>query len=174
MTVNVWPATVSVAVRDTVVGFAAAAKATTPVPLPAAPDVTVSQDALLDAVQAHPLVDVTLTEPVPPAAPSAWLVAESVYAHGGITCAACVNLSVCPPIVSVPVRGLPVVLAVMLIVTVPLPVPFAPAPTVSHDASLAAVHGHPPGAVTESVPVPAAEVSDWVVTSEAMATPSPP
>ncbi len=35
-----------------------------PEPLPLAPDVMVIQDAELDAVQAQPLVLVTLTEPV--------------------------------------------------------------------------------------------------------------
>ena len=49
-----------------------------PVPLPLAPDVTVSQLALLDAVQAQPAGAVTVTVPVPPAAANDWLVAEMV------------------------------------------------------------------------------------------------
>jgi hypothetical protein len=68
VTVKVWPATVNVAVRALVVVLAAAAKATTAAPLPAAPDVTVSQPALLVAVQAQPAGAVTVTEPEPPAA----------------------------------------------------------------------------------------------------------
>ena len=76
VTVNVWPATVSVAVRALSSVLAAALNATAPAPLPAAPDVTVSQAALLVAVQAQPAGAVTVTEPVPPAAVNAWLVAE--------------------------------------------------------------------------------------------------
>ena len=56
--------------------LAAALNATGPVPLPLAPDVTVSHAALLLAVHAQPLGAVTVTEPAPPAAVSAWLVAE--------------------------------------------------------------------------------------------------
>ena len=76
VTVNVLPATVNVAVRVAVVVFAAALNATGPVPLPLAPEVTVSHAALLVAVQPHPVGAVTVTEPAPPAAVSAWLVAE--------------------------------------------------------------------------------------------------
>jgi hypothetical protein len=61
------PAMVSVAVRGPAV-FAAAEKATVPLPDPAAPDVTVNQLVSLElAVQAHPACVVTATLPVPPA-----------------------------------------------------------------------------------------------------------
>jgi hypothetical protein len=58
---------VSVAVRAAPV-LAAALKLTVPFPVPFPPDVIVSQDALLAAVQAHPAPAVTLTLPVPPPA----------------------------------------------------------------------------------------------------------
>jgi len=44
-------------------------KATLPLPLPDAPDVTVIHDALLVAVQAHAVLAVTDDEPLPPAEP---------------------------------------------------------------------------------------------------------
>jgi hypothetical protein len=78
VTVNVWPATVNVAVRVAVVVFAAALNATGPAPVPLAPDVTVSHAAPLAAVHAHPVGAVTVTVPDPPEAATAWLVAESV------------------------------------------------------------------------------------------------
>jgi hypothetical protein len=66
--VNVWPATVSVPVRDAVEVLAATTKPTTPFPLPEAPLVTVIQAALLVADQAQPLVVVTATVELSPAA----------------------------------------------------------------------------------------------------------
>lgn len=44
--------------------FAETEYPTVPFPEPLAPEVTVIQDAELDAVHAHPVVVVTLTEPV--------------------------------------------------------------------------------------------------------------
>ena len=64
VTVKVRPAIVTVPVRWLVPVFAAIEYPTVPEPLPVAPEVRVIQDAELDAVQAHPLVVVTLTEPV--------------------------------------------------------------------------------------------------------------
>jgi hypothetical protein len=58
--VSVGSAIVSVPVR-TPPGFAATSNATVPLPLPLAPDVIVSQEALLVAVQVHPLIVVTST-----------------------------------------------------------------------------------------------------------------
>lgn len=60
-TAKVLPAIVSVPVRAGPV-LAAIEKATVPLPLPLAPDVMVSQDALLVAVHAQPLPVVMLTE----------------------------------------------------------------------------------------------------------------
>ena len=66
--VTVWPPTVSVPVRAAPL-FAATRKVTVPLPVPLSPDVTVSQDAPLVAVHAHPLAAVTLSVgPVPPVA----------------------------------------------------------------------------------------------------------
>jgi hypothetical protein len=67
--VKVWPATVSVPVREAAT-LADAANATDPFPLPDAPDVIVSHAELLltVAVQVQPLAAVTVTDPDPPSA----------------------------------------------------------------------------------------------------------
>ena len=66
-TVNVRPAIVTVPLRAAP-AFEVAVKPTVPLPVPAAPDVTVSQESLLTAVHVHVAVVVTLTCPVPPPA----------------------------------------------------------------------------------------------------------
>jgi hypothetical protein len=66
VTVNVWPPIVSVPVRCAPV-LAAAAYVTVPPPVPPAPPVTVSHDALLAAVHAHAAAVVTaIAVPAPP------------------------------------------------------------------------------------------------------------
>ena len=90
------------AVRPVVLVLAAALNATALVPVPLAPDVTVSHDALLLAVHPQPLVAVMVTEPVPPADGSDWLFAESAYEQES---ADCVTVNVPPAIVIVPVRS---------------------------------------------------------------------
>ena len=69
--------------------------------------------------------------------------------------AACVTVKLCPAIVSVPLRGLMLLLAAALNATVPLPLPLAPLVTVSHDVLLLTpVHAQPAGVVTAVEPVP--------------------
>ena len=78
LTVKVWPAAVIVPLRAGPL-FAVALQLTEPLPVPDAPDVTVSQDVLLlTAVQAQPALVVRLTEPLPPAAVGEALVGLSV------------------------------------------------------------------------------------------------
>jgi hypothetical protein len=77
LTVTVWVATVSEALRGDVVVWAAAEYWTVPFPLPLAPDVTVSHDAELVAVHAHPLGAVTVMAPLPPAAGTDSVVLET-------------------------------------------------------------------------------------------------
>ena len=53
--------------------LAATLNATIPLPLPVAPDVTVSHEALLVALQAQPaVVDTSIGVPAPPPAPKDW------------------------------------------------------------------------------------------------------
>ena len=68
LTVKVWPAMVAVPVRAVVTVLAATDRATVPLPLPLAPLVTVSQDAVLAAVHAQPVGLVTDTLAAWPAA----------------------------------------------------------------------------------------------------------
>jgi hypothetical protein len=72
-------------------------------------------------------------------------------------------VTVCPAIVSVPVRADVPVFAVVLYVTVPLPVPLAPAVTVIQVALLVAVHVQPVCVVTLTVELPPAAGSASVV-----------
>lgn len=62
--------------------FAAALKPTEPLPLPLAPLVTVSHDAVLTAVQPQPPAAVTVTVPEPAADVSDWLTGEMDGSHG--------------------------------------------------------------------------------------------
>jgi hypothetical protein len=65
--------------------------------------------------------------------------------------------------VSVPVLVAPV-LATMVNVVVPSPVPLAPAPMLSHGALLVAVQAHPAGAVTVTDgPEPPDAPAEWDV-----------
>jgi hypothetical protein len=68
--VNVFPAIVSVPLRAAVLVFASTEYCTVPFPLPEAPEVTLTQVALLTAVHAHPLVVDTFTLPVVAAEPT--------------------------------------------------------------------------------------------------------
>ena len=165
VTLNVWPAMVSVPVRALVFGLADALNATVPVPLPLAPLVTVNHDVLLlTPVHAHPAGAVTAVDPVPPPATTDWLVGA---AHR-CSAAAWVTVNVWPAIVSVPVRALVFGLAAALNATVPVPLPLAPLVTVNHDVLLLTpVHAHPASAVTAVDPVPPPATTDWLVGSSA-------
>jgi hypothetical protein len=81
VTVTVCPATVSDPLRAAPV-FAPTENSTVPGPVPLAPDVTLSQDVVVVAVQAQPAVVVTVTAgPAPPAAPMLAVVGATVKAH---------------------------------------------------------------------------------------------
>jgi hypothetical protein len=102
VTVNVWPAIVSVPVRGVALVFAATEYVTAPFPAPVLPPVIVSHDALLEALHAHVPPDaVTLTLALDAPEAGDTLVGDSVNVHAT---PACVTVKVCPAIVSVPVR----------------------------------------------------------------------
>jgi hypothetical protein len=63
-------------------------------------------------------------------------------------------VNVCPAIVNVPVRLLPVLFAAAVKWTEPLPLPVDPLVMVIQLALLDAVHVHPDCVVTETVPFP--------------------
>jgi hypothetical protein len=155
--VNVCPAMVAVPVRAVVEVLAATVIATVPLPLPLAPLVIVSHEALLVAVHAQPVRLVTATL-------AAWPAASALVDPGLIAyvqaAAAWVTVNVCPAMLSVPVREDVAVFALAEKFTVPLPLPDAPAVIVSQDAPLVAVHAHPAAALTPTEPVAAAAPTD--------------
>src|SRR5262245_39312157 len=99
--------------------------------------------------------------PFPPFFPIESLIGAMEYMHGGGG-ADCVTVKVCPATVRVPMRCAPA-LAAIVKATLPLPLPDAPAVTVSHGALLAAVQPQPLAALTAIVvpaPPAAAAVCD--------------
>jgi hypothetical protein len=155
-------AIVNVPVRAAPV-LAAMLKPTAPFPVPAAPDVTESQGALLTAVHAHAAVAVTFTVPVPAAAPGLWLVGEIEYVHaGGVPApAACDTAKVLFATEILPVRAAPV-FAATVNVTVPLPRPVGEDVTVIHDALLDALQSQAPCVCTVREPEPPVAGKLWL------------
>lgn len=94
------PATVSVPVRGVDVVLAVTEKLRGAVPEPGVPLVIVIQVALLDAVQPHPALVVTVTLLLPPAAGTFWFVPDNANAHMPVWLMATVR----PATVSVPLR----------------------------------------------------------------------
>ena len=167
-TVKVRPAIVIVPVRVPPVLFAAAEKPTDPLPVPVAPDVTVSHALLLTAVHVQVAVAVTFTWPDPPPAPVFVLVGLIAYVQfGGVGGAGGAGAVARPcwtigwvrsPMVTVPERGsLP--LDPTRYVTVPLPAPSAPAVTVIQLAVLRAAHLQASWAATVKLDVPVSALS---------------
>jgi hypothetical protein len=132
VTVKTWPAIVSVPVRD---GPVVGATVTLTVPVDV-PDIgaTEAQLTLLEAVHGQPAPAVTVTTVEPPAAPAEYVngVIENVQPSD------CVTLKCNPAIVTVPVRGGPVV-DTILNATDAEPLPFA-VDTSIHGTSDAALH----------------------------------
>jgi hypothetical protein len=118
---------------------------TVPLPVPDPPEPTLSQVALLVVLQAHVLPAVTETATDSPAAGEVRLVGEIAYVHG---VPAWVTLKVWPAMVIVPVRWAVPVLAATTTLTVPLPVPDPPEPTLSQVALLVVLQAHVLPAVT--------------------------
>ena len=112
--------------------------------------------AALDAAHAHVLCDAaTVTVPLPPAAANDCGAALAVNVHGG-GAPACVTANVWPAIVTMPLRSLVAVFAATSRRTVPLPLPFAPAPIVIHGVLDDDAHVQPAPAATDTVTDPPA------------------
>jgi len=164
VTLNVCVAIVSMPVRAVPV-FAATLKPTTPLPVPAAPDVTVSHTALLTAVHAHAAVVVTFTVPVFAVEGTFCAVGAIAYVHaagGGAAPAACDTENVRFAIEIAPVRAAPV-FAATANVTTPFPRPVGPDVTVIHGASLATAQSQVLCDCTEMDPGPPAAGTFWPV-----------
>lgn len=147
LTVTVWPATVSVALRLTVPLLAVKLKPTDPLPEPDAPEVIVIHDAsgLLVAVQLHDDPLVTVTVWLPALADTSNDVGLAVYEHAAA--AAWLIVVVAEPTVMVLLRAEPV-LAATLYLIVPFPGPAPPDAIVIHDAPLTAFQLQNDGADT--------------------------
>jgi hypothetical protein len=183
--VNVLVAIVSVPERAMPV-FGDTVKFTAPLPVPAPPDVTVSQGTLLTAVQLQDAPEVTDTGGAgPPAASADRLLLDNVKVHvdggggggvgggagaggaggagpglgfvGGEDAASCDTVNVCPAIASVPVRA-PAVFVATVNCKVPGPVPLE-APTIDiHVAFETAFQVHPEGVlIVIGMPLPPAD-----------------
>jgi hypothetical protein len=148
VTVNGWPAIVTEPVRCDAPVLAATFTPTVPLPLPVAPELTLSQAELLVALQAQLLSVFTDTATGSPAADDVCVPGEIEKAHG----AACVTVKVWPATVTVPVRSAPAFAATATL-TVPFPVPVPPLATVSHAALLVALQAQVLPAVTPTLAV---------------------
>ena len=109
VTTTLWPAIVTVAVRDEAVVLPVTAIVVNPLPLPLLPLVMLSQAAEEDAVQAQLPAVVTEIVALPPAAAIESFVGDTVKVH---VAASWVTVTDCPATVSVALRELVVVFAV--------------------------------------------------------------
>lgn len=154
--VNVWPAMVTVPLRAAPV-LASAFMVTVPLPAPVEPDATEIQGALLTAVQLQRAAAVTVAVAAPALDDIDWLVGDTVNVHGA---SACVTVTVCPAIVSEPVRAMSV-LAATATDTLPFPAPVEPPVIVSQLSTAVALHEHDVSAATAKLVDPASAVTDW-------------
>jgi hypothetical protein len=164
MTVNVWPAIVSVPVRAGP-EFAATLNETTPLPPPdAAPEIVIQSGLFDEAVHVQPAPAVIATDPVAPGESTFCDVGLMLNAHG----AAWLTVKVWPAIVSVPVRAAAPVLAATLNATEPFPLPDEPLVMVSQSGfAVLAVHVQPAAAVTPTLPVPPLAAIAWFAEARA-------
>jgi len=159
--VSAWPATVIDPDRSAP-PLAATLNAIEPAPVP---DVEPSaiHGAALDALHVQVVCEAAIvTVPLPPVDGNDCADALTVNEHG-CGAAACVTTNVCPSIVTVPLRSLVTVFAATSRRTVPLPLPFAPAPTTIHGAFDTALHAQPAPAVTDTVTEPPLETTRALV-----------
>jgi len=159
--VTACPATVTVSVRALVAVFTLAATVTVPLPVPDAPFTIVSQDAFVEAVQAHPFGAVTATRPLPPEAATPTSSGATLNAHGMVA-AAWVMVTACPATVAVVERPAPS-LAATDSCTVPDPVVVCAVATTIHEAGTLACQIQADVVVTRMVSVPPSAGTDAVV-----------
>jgi hypothetical protein len=154
------PATVTVALRGVVLRLRATVNAADPLPFPLAPAEMLNQLSTSDAVQLHPVLAVTDTFAVPPAPGTGPLGGATTKLH---PLPLWVTVTSWPAIVAVAVRGDVEGLACALKLTVPFPLPEAPALIVSQASASVAVQLHPVPAVTPMLPLPPPAAKLYVV-----------
>ena len=146
-------------VRWAVAVLAATLTLTLPFPMPLAPEITLSHDVELVAVHVQPFEAVTATVLVSPGASTVRLVALMEYVHEGEP-AACAMVTICPAIVSVPVRPEVAEFAVAAKTTGPGPVAGIVDVIVSQLTLATAVQPHVAPALTVIEPVDAVDGSE--------------
>ena len=119
--------------------FASTSNVTAPMPDPLAPLVTEIHVACGVDDQPHWVPATMLTVLLPETGSTVKLVGVTLYEQ---VPASCVTDTVCPAMVSVPVRGAPVGFCWTMNVTAPMPEPVAPLLTVIQPTALTAVHEH--------------------------------
>jgi hypothetical protein len=151
VTVKVRPAIVIVPLLVATFPYVPTEYPTVPLPVPEAPEVTVSHDAFDTAVRAQSLADAERpTDPVPPVYGAVIPALPSRKEHPR---PACTTVVFCPAMVTVPLRCDPLAFADTVNPTEPLPVPEAPEVIAIHATPLDAVQAHPVCVVTVAVPV---------------------
>jgi hypothetical protein len=149
-TVKVCPATVPVPVRGVEPVFAVIANVSDPDPVRPVPFWNVRKVLALVALHVQLACVVTLIVPLAAASDTLIVVGLIEYVQA---CAACETVKVCPPTVPVSVRALVVVLAATVKPTVPDPVRPVPFWNVRKLLALVALHAHPVGVVTVTLPL---------------------
>ena len=96
-----WPATVTDVERGVNAVFATTVKVTVPLPLPEEPDAMLSQVLCSDDDHVQPTGEVTARDAEPPARATNSDPGDTEYVHGT---PAWTTLTVCPPMVTVPLR----------------------------------------------------------------------
>ena len=135
---------------------------TVPFPVPLAPPVIVIHEEPLLTLAFHeqPAPAVTATVPSVARSEISTLLGLIEYVHGAGAGAACDTVNVWPPMLIVPLRAVPVLVAT-LYATEPLPDPVAPDVMVIQVVVVVAVHEHPAGDVTLiGLPFPAVAGTD--------------
>lgn len=156
VTVTLWPAIVTVALRDAFAVFVEIFSATLPGPEP--PPLSVNHAGAPEADHVHPDCVVTVTAAVAAEARTDTLTGATAYVHAAV--AVCVTVKVLPAIVSVPVRLAPELLVATMNVTVPFPLPGPALMTATQATLLTAAHAQVAAAVTTLLPEPPFDVND--------------
>jgi hypothetical protein len=161
VTVNIFPAIVSVPVRLRPERLDATINVTVPVPLPG-PGLSIAIHAvLLTASHAQVAPAVTVLLPEPPSEVNDRADGEIDIVQ--LLSTPCVTVKVVPAIVSVPVRGAPPVFAATLKPTLPEPNPLRPEVSVIHVALLLASQPQPADVDTALLPVPPSSPNAWLI-----------
>lgn len=160
VTVNVFPAIVSVPVRDAPLLFVATTNVTVALPRPGPALMIATQATLLAASHGQLASAVTLLLPNPPSDVNDRLEGEIDVVQ--VDTADCVTVNVVAAIVRVPVRAVVPVLGATVNATLPGPDPLPPEVIEIHEALLLASHGQAGPVVTMLLLLPPVGSKVWL------------